>query len=80
MTMNDSEVAARRAGVRALIMKHEQRARPGDTSSQLDWKFFEAHQPKDGKMGAPCLGEHDEPAPWPCSTFIRMESPLFYMD
>lgn len=80
MTKNSPEVEVRRAGVRALITKYEQRARCGGTSSQLDWKFFEAHQPKDGKMGAPCLGDHDEPTSWPCSTFVRMESPLFYMD
>ncbi len=31
-------------------------------------------------MGAPCLGDHDEPTPWPCHTFTQMESPMFYMD
>ncbi|WAL46805.1 hypothetical protein [Rhodococcus pyridinivorans] len=80
MTVEDHEVAARRAGVRALILKHEQRARHGDVSSQLDWKFFEEHRPKGGQMGAPCLGDHDELTPWPCRSFTQMESPMFYMD
>lgn len=80
MSSDNMSVSARRAAVRAQIVQREARAIRGDMSPQMDWKFFNDHQPEGGVDGAPCLGKHETSTPWPCESFATMENPQFYMD
>lgn len=47
---------------------------------EIQRRYIAGHQPEGGAYGAPCQGDHDQPAPWPCQGVERLDDPGAYLD
>ncbi|OXR40240.1 hypothetical protein B7C42_07665 [Nocardia cerradoensis] len=83
MAKADPKVAALNASIEARLSRYVSDRRhiaAASAHDRVQRKLMQEHQPESGQWGAPCLGDHAEPTPWPCDSMKSFDNPLAYMD
>lgn len=75
--MTDFRVAALNSSIETRLRKFENDHLRGNPDT-VQRRMMQEHQPEGGQWGAPCLGEHERPTPWPCDTMQGFDNPMAY--